>query len=167
MFFSFVILLVSLLRNHSLIQDNKDLLFFSPLSYIWVHFLHWLNFCRWCDWSIDAYVYPCASTWSIFVGSFGIRKTSSSIFCFVLLLWYWGLNSGATPWATPPFLFCDGFYRDRVFKTICPGWLWTTTLLISVSWVEIRRCEPPVPHLSVLFQDCFRYSWFLEFSSEF
>jgi hypothetical protein len=24
-------------------------------------------------------------------------------------LWYWGLNSGPIPWATPPALFCDGF----------------------------------------------------------
>jgi hypothetical protein len=23
---------------------------------------------------------------------------------------YWGLNSGSTPWATLPALFCDGFF---------------------------------------------------------
>jgi hypothetical protein len=29
--------------------------------------------------------------------------------------------------------FCDGFFRDRVLRTICPGWLRTTVLLISAS----------------------------------
>jgi hypothetical protein len=28
-------------------------------------------------------------------------------FCFFP---YWGLNSRPTPWATPPALFCDGFF---------------------------------------------------------
>jgi hypothetical protein len=32
-------------------------------------------------------------------------------------------------------IFCDGFFRDRVSGTICPGWLQTSILLISVSWV--------------------------------
>jgi hypothetical protein len=31
--------------------------------------------------------------------------------------------------------FCDGHFQDRVSQTICPGWLWTTILSISVSWV--------------------------------
>jgi hypothetical protein len=55
-----------------------------------------------------------------------------SIFFF---LQYWGLNSGPTPWATPRALFCDGFFQDRVLRTICPGWLSVTILLISASWV--------------------------------
>jgi hypothetical protein len=50
-------------------------------------------------------------------------------------LWYWGLNSGPLPWDTPPALFCDGFFWDRVLWTVCLGWLWTTILLISASWV--------------------------------
>jgi hypothetical protein len=33
-----------------------------------------------------------------------------------------------------PF-FCDGFFQGRVSQTICLGWLWTTVLLISASWV--------------------------------
>jgi hypothetical protein len=33
-----------------------------------------------------------------------------------------------------PFL-TDGLFRDRVFRNICPDWLWTTILLISASWV--------------------------------
>jgi hypothetical protein len=45
---------------------------------------------------------------------------------------YWGLNS---PWATPPALFLWRVFRDRVLLTICPGWLQTTILLISDSWV--------------------------------
>jgi hypothetical protein len=28
-----------------------------------------------------------------------------------------------------------GFFRDRVSRTICPGWLRTAILLISASWV--------------------------------
>jgi hypothetical protein len=31
-----------------------------------------------------------------------------------LFLRYLGLNSGPTPWVTPPVLFCDGFFWDRV-----------------------------------------------------
>jgi hypothetical protein len=52
-----------------------------------------------------------------------------------LFLWYWGLKSGPTLWATPPALFDDGFFQDRVSRTICPCWLWTMILLISASWV--------------------------------
>jgi hypothetical protein len=37
-----------------------------------------------------------------------------SFFFFFLL--YWGLNSGPTPLATPPALFCDFFFQDRVLK---------------------------------------------------
>jgi hypothetical protein len=45
------------------------------------------------------------------------------------------LNSGPAPWATPPALFCDGFFQDRGSWTICLGWLRTVILLISASWV--------------------------------
>jgi hypothetical protein len=43
--------------------------------------------------------------------------------------------SGPTPWATPPALFCDGFFQDRVSWTICTSWLQTSLFLISASWV--------------------------------
>jgi hypothetical protein len=36
-------------------------------------------------------------------------------------LQYWGLNSGPSPWTTLPAFFCDGFFRNRVSETICPG----------------------------------------------
>jgi hypothetical protein len=49
----------------------------------------------------------------------------------VLFFWYWGLNSGPTPWATLPALFCVGFFGDRVLWTTCLGWLRTATLLSS------------------------------------
>jgi hypothetical protein len=39
------------------------------------------------------------------------------------------------PWTTPPALFWDGFFWDRVSWTICPGWLWNLILLISAFWV--------------------------------
>jgi hypothetical protein len=41
-------------------------------------------------------------------------------------LQYWGLNSGPTPLVTPPALFCEGFFQDRVL-------LQTMILLISAS----------------------------------
>jgi hypothetical protein len=50
------------------------------------------------------------------------------IYIFFFFFQYWGLNSGSTPWATPPVLFCDGFFQDRVL-------LWTVILLISDSCV--------------------------------
>jgi hypothetical protein len=55
-------------------------------------------------------------------------------------LYFWQylcLNSGphATTWATPPAPSCDGIFQDMASQAICPGWLWTTVLLISASWV--------------------------------
>jgi hypothetical protein len=50
-------------------------------------------------------------------------------------LQYWGLNSGPTPWATPPVLFCDGFFKIGSRELFYPGWLWTLILLIAASWV--------------------------------
>jgi hypothetical protein len=32
-------------------------------------------------------------------------------------------------------LFVKGFFQDRVLQTVCTGWLWTTILLISTSWI--------------------------------
>jgi hypothetical protein len=45
------------------------------------------------------------------------------------------LNSGPSPWATPPVLFLWKVFWDRVSWTICPGRLQTSTLLISPSWI--------------------------------
>jgi hypothetical protein len=50
---------------------------------------------------------------------------------------YWDLNSDPTPWATPPALFCEGFFRDRFSWTISPGWPQTSILLISASWIAV------------------------------
>jgi hypothetical protein len=56
--------------------------------------------------------------------------------CFLFfVLRYRGLNSGTIPWATPPALFCEGFFQDRVLWIFCPGWLWTAIIHISASWV--------------------------------
>jgi hypothetical protein len=41
------------------------------------------------------------------------------------------LNSGPSPWATPPALFCDGYFWDRVSWSICLGWLQIPILLKS------------------------------------
>jgi hypothetical protein len=48
------------------------------------------------------------------------------LFCFVwgfcfFFLWYYGSNSGLTPWATPPVIFCHGCFLDRILRTICLG----------------------------------------------
>jgi hypothetical protein len=48
---------------------------------------------------------------------------------------YWGLNSGPSPWATPPALFFLKVFQDTVSETICLGWLRTAILLIFASWV--------------------------------
>jgi hypothetical protein len=50
-------------------------------------------------------------------------------------LQYWGLNSEPTPWATAPTLFHEGFFQDRVLRTICLDWLQLWSSLISASWV--------------------------------
>jgi hypothetical protein len=47
--------------------------------------------------------------WSVVLSSL---KAASKILkirvFFFFFLWYWGLNSGPTLWATPPALFCEG-----------------------------------------------------------
>jgi hypothetical protein len=57
------------------------------------------------------------------------------MYLFIYLLRFWGLNSGPSPWATPPALFLWRVFGDRVPRTICLSWLWTTVLLICASWV--------------------------------
>jgi hypothetical protein len=59
---------------------------------------------------------------------------SFSFFLFFFFFLYWSSISGPLH---QPF-FCDGYFWDRVFWTICPGCLQTTTLLISASWVASR-----------------------------
>jgi hypothetical protein len=54
---------------------------------------------------------------------------------FFFFLWYWGLNSGPSPWATLPALFLWGVFKIGSPRTICLGWLQTMILLISASWV--------------------------------
>jgi hypothetical protein len=54
---------------------------------------------------------------------------------YLFILRYWGLNSVPTPWTTPSAFFCEWFFQDRIYGTICPGWLQTMILLISASWV--------------------------------
>jgi hypothetical protein len=62
-------------------------------------------------------------------------KLNTLTVIFFFFLRYWDLNSRPIPWATPPALFRDGFFGDRVSRTICPCWLLTAVLLISASWV--------------------------------
>jgi hypothetical protein len=71
------------------------------------------------------------------------------IFLF-LFWWYWGLNSGPTPWATPSALLCvcDGFFWDRVSRTIYPGWL--RILLISAP------PPPPLPKITGMSHWCWQ-----------
>jgi hypothetical protein len=62
-----------------------------------------------------------------------------------LLFWYWGLNSGPSPWTTPPVLFCDGFFNS-ISRTICPG-LASNLDPPDLCLLSSRdyRCEPPAP----------------------
>jgi hypothetical protein len=55
---------------------------------------------------------------------------------FFFLFAVLGLELRAFPLShsTSP-IFCDRVFRDSVLKTICSGWLQTTILLISASWV--------------------------------
>jgi hypothetical protein len=53
----------------------------------------------------------------------------------IIFLRYWVLNSGPTPWTTPPAPFCDEFFQYSVSWPILLGWLWTKILLTSASWV--------------------------------
>jgi hypothetical protein len=62
-------------------------------------------------------------------------------------LWYWGLNSGPTPQATPPALFCEGFFQDRVSQTIYLGSLQTSILLISASIIGVSHWHLALKYL--------------------
>jgi hypothetical protein len=69
---------------------------------------------------------------------------------YLILFWYWGLNSGPKPWATPPALFWEGFFRVRSSR-ICRGWLRNfILLLISASWVA-GITGVSLQHLTVCF----------------
>jgi hypothetical protein len=57
--------------------------------------------------------------------------------CVCACVWCWGLNSVPTPWATPPALFYDRFFWDRVSWTNCPGWLRSVILLITASFEKL------------------------------
>jgi hypothetical protein len=69
-----------------------------------------------------------------------IASDDLSKVCLSFFLRYWGLNLAScllgrrsTTWTTQSALFCDGYFQDRVSRTIC--WLWTLIFLISASWV--------------------------------
>jgi hypothetical protein len=69
---------------------------------------------------------------------------------------------GPSPWATPPTLFfVMDFFLDRVSQTIFLGWLWTTMLLISVSWVAgitgVSHWLLAICHVSFLHVDIYCY----------
>jgi hypothetical protein len=46
----------------------------------------------------------------------------NSFFFFFPVLGF-ELRAYTSPWATPPALFCVGFFQDKVSQTICSGWL--------------------------------------------
>jgi hypothetical protein len=64
------------------------------------------------------------------------------------------LNSGSSPWAAPPALFGKGILQHRVSQTICPGWLQTVILLISVTRVDrITGMSHPAPGYILTFTE--------------
>jgi hypothetical protein len=59
-----------------------------------------------------------------------------AVIIFFFFGWTWVWTQVQTTWATPPALSVKVFiFWDTLSQTICPGWLWTTILLISASWV--------------------------------
>jgi hypothetical protein len=69
-------------------------------------------------------------------------EREKTFFC----VWYWGLNSGPTPCATPPAPFCDGFFQDRVLRNYLPRLASNHDppgLCLLSSWDY--RCEPLAP----------------------
>jgi hypothetical protein len=52
-------------------------------------------------------------------------------FCFAVL----GLKVRAFSLSYSASPFCVGYFRDRVSQITCLGWLQTTILLVSASWV--------------------------------
>jgi hypothetical protein len=78
------------------------------------------------------------SWWHIQLYLFDVSKNNSSsplndwIVCVCVLL---GLELRAFTLSHSTSPLCDGYFRDRVSRTICPGWLQTAILLISASWI--------------------------------
>jgi hypothetical protein len=62
----------------------------------------------------------------LFICAYNVWVISPPPLILNVSLQYWGLNSGPTPLVTPPALFCEGFFQDRVL-------LQTMILLISAS----------------------------------
>jgi hypothetical protein len=64
---------------------------------------------------------------------------------------YWSLNSGPSPWTTPPALFLWRVFQDSVLWPLCLGWLWTVILLISASWgLQVRATDTWLIQVSLL-----------------
>jgi hypothetical protein len=82
-------------------------------------------------------VWQIVLTWKVYIQCFlfanwKIIRLCDFFFSFCCTrAWIQGLH--LEPLHQP--LFCDGFFWDTVSWTICPGWLRTTILLISASWV--------------------------------
>jgi hypothetical protein len=98
------------LKNHFMImisiQQKKKLFFWSTFHSFKIHFFFI---------SLAGTLSP--YSWLILNPSASSQPKSSfscSSQLFFFFFWYWGLNSGRTP----P-LFCDRFFQDRVFQTIC------------------------------------------------
>jgi hypothetical protein len=64
-----------------------------------------------------------------------VRPTFFFYFFILFVLWYWRLNSGPIPWATPPAHFCDGVFEIRSWELFAQvGFeLWSSRSLAS--WV--------------------------------
>jgi hypothetical protein len=59
-----------------------------------------------------------------------------SSLCFFFTVLDFELRTYMLSHSTSLFFVCVmGLFRDRISRTICPGWLRTTILLISASWV--------------------------------
>jgi hypothetical protein len=94
----------------------------------------------------------------LFLYTFGrswLFHYSVSVICYIVwffFLQYWDLNTGPSPWAIPPALFCEFFFKDRVSLTVFLGWLQTIILLTFASWVtRIIGVSYQAPSYLILF----------------
>jgi hypothetical protein len=64
-----------------------------------------------------------------------LAEEGKNTVCTGHFLFSFMLGRRTTTWATLPAHFCDGYFRDRILRTVCFDCLQTAILLIFASWV--------------------------------
>jgi hypothetical protein len=84
---------------------------------------------------------------SYVLSPYHVTQVVGSFLTVFSFFWYWGLNSGPSPWATPPALFLWRVFQDRVSQNYLPR-LTSNCYppdLYHLSSYDYRR-EPPASH---------------------